>query len=180
METYFNIIFGQYFRRITSFCFILMILRRVSVFSSIAMVKTCKTDFGTLWVDYRSLQRVILGYKQNTRQNWADEPGTLEQVCECVKQVANVVIAEVVERFGEFVEQFDWFGWISNRFWRKSFPWEQLRQRLLPKFQPILQRRLQNFCVIKSRYEIHTITSQFWIFLRLVFVFFFSIFIFVI
>ena len=77
----------------------------------------------------------------------------LEQVCDCVEKVAEVVIGDVREQ----VSEVDWFGGISNRFWRKSFPWEQLRQRFLAEFQPILQRQLRDFCVIKSRYEIHNV-----------------------
>ena len=68
MNIYFNIIYGRYFRRISSFCFILVILRRVSIFSSIAIGKTFKIVFGTIWVSFRNTKTVILGNKQNDRQ----------------------------------------------------------------------------------------------------------------
>ena len=53
-----------------------MILQRVSIFLSIAMVKVIKIAFVTLWVALSIEKAIILGNKQNDRQNWAYEPGT--------------------------------------------------------------------------------------------------------
>ena len=61
---------------IAIFYIFFVILQRVLILSTIAMVKSFKIVFETIRVYFRSTKIITLGNKQMTRQNWAYEPGT--------------------------------------------------------------------------------------------------------
>ena len=66
---------------IAIFYIFFVILQRVLILSTIAMVKSFKIVFETIWACFWSTKIVILCNKQIPRQNWAYEPGTGGQAC---------------------------------------------------------------------------------------------------
>ena len=63
---------------IANFTTFFVILRRVSVFSTIAIVKLFVNEFGTHRVTFPGAETLILGNEHSTRQNRAYEPRTPE------------------------------------------------------------------------------------------------------
>ena len=76
------------------------------------MVKVFENDLGTLQVTFLDVETLICGYKQNTRQIWAYEPGTPDP--------EKILCDEVFSLTGKW---FQWNIFITGRKWGKYRFW---------------------------------------------------------